>query len=223
MTEFLIQAILLPLGAFLAGSIPFGLLIGKLRGVDIRKSGSGNIGATNVGRVLGKKYGYVCFMLDVAKGFFPVLVAGMIIRNGQQWTSQNPPAGFQQVCWLLVACAAICGHVFNIWLKFKGGKGVATALGVVLGVFPYFTYAGLAAFAIWIIVTLASRYVSLGSITAAVAFVPLFVAFNWPMEHVMKLAPLGIFAAAMAALIVVRHRANIKRLLGGTESKIGKK
>jgi glycerol-3-phosphate acyltransferase PlsY len=213
------------ISSYLLGSIPFGYLIGRIRGVDIRKSGSGNIGATNVGRVLGKKWGYACFLLDVAKGMAPVLVWGSMCRHGgilsHSFVGADEGATVFQVVWLLVACAAIMGHVFNIWLGFKGGKGVATALGVVLGVFPYFTYAGLAAFGIWIVVTLATRYVSVGSIVAAAAFVPLFAVFN--MGHVRELAPLGIFAGAMACLIIIKHRGNIKRLLNGTENKIGEK
>jgi glycerol-3-phosphate acyltransferase PlsY len=211
-----IAMVLFPLGGYLAGSIPFGLLVARMKGVDIRKAGSGNIGATNVGRVLGKRWGYLCFFLDVMKGLIPVL--GFGIYFGRDASLRG-----LQIIWLCVACAAIMGHVFNIWLGFKGGKGVATAFGVVLGVFPYFTYAGLAAFAVWIIVTLATRYVSVGSIVAAVAFVPLFAAFNLPLENVEKLAPLGMFAAAMACLIIIKHRGNIKRLLNGTENKIGKK
>jgi glycerol-3-phosphate acyltransferase PlsY len=174
----------------------------------------------------------------MAKGLAPVAIGGWVFRPGGALSMSRSLGGDYgalffawgnaydtvfQIMWLLIACAAIMGHVFNLWLRFKGGKGVATALGVVLGVFPYFTYAGLAAFALWIIVTLATRYVSVGSIVAAVAFVPLFVAFNLPLENVRKLAPLGIFAAAMACLIIVKHRGNIKRLLNGTESKIGRK
>ncbi len=119
---------------------------------------------------------------------------------------------------------AIAGHVFSLYLKFRGGKGVATALGVVLGIFPYFTYAGLCALGIWIAVTLISRYVSVGSMVAAVAFLPLFAAFNWPPTRLWRdLWPLCAFAAAMVLLIVVRHRANIARLLRGQEDKIGSK
>ena len=121
--------------------------------------------------------------------------------------------------WLSVGLGAILGHVFSFWLKFKGGKGVATAMGVVVGVYPFLTYAGLAALAIWIAVTLISRYVSLGSVTAAIAFLPLFVVLNWPP---WDLWPLGTFAALMVGLILVRHRGNISRLLKGTENRIGR-
>ena len=209
----LILFVVFPLAAYAVGSIPFGVIIGRLHGMDLRTVGSGNMGATNVGRVLGRRWGYLCFALDVAKGLIPTLLAGMWLRGA----GEAPEYG-QQAAWLLVGLGAIMGHLFSFWLKFRGGKGVATALGVVMGMYPYFTFAGLAALAVWIIVTLASRYVSLGSVVAAVAFVPLFAAFNW--WRVQRLWPLGLFAAAIAALILVRHRGNIRRLIAGTESKI---
>lgn len=203
----------MPLAAYLIGSTPFGVLIAAAHGVDLRKVGSGNVGATNCGRALGRKWGYLCFALDVAKGLLPVLAAGRLIRPAGEL-----PAPAQQAAWLLVGCGAVAGHVFSFWLGFRGGKGVATALGVVLGVWPYFTVAGLAALGVWIVVTLTSRYVSLGSIAAAAAFLPLFAALNWPPT---SLWPMGAFAAAMVALILIRHAGNIRRLLDGTESRIG--
>lgn len=209
--------VVLPLGAYAIGSTPFGVIIARFHKVDLRTKGSGNVGATNVGRVLGKKWGFVCFFLDVAKGLGPVLAAGLLVRADLAAL----PTGPQQASLLGVAFGAIAGHVFSFWLKFRGGKGVATSLGVVLGVFPYFTYAGLCAFAVWIAVTMASRYVSLGSIVAAAAFVGLFVTFNF--ADLGRLWPLGTFAGVMAALIILRHRGNIARLLAGTESKIGTK
>jgi glycerol-3-phosphate acyltransferase PlsY len=209
----LILFLAFPAACYLAGSIPFGAILGRLHGVDLRKAGSGNVGATNVGRVLGRRWGYLCFFLDVFKGLLPVAAIGVFLGRGADAVAQ--------AAWLLAAMAAIFGHIFPVWLRFKGGKGVATALGVVLGVYPFFTWAGLAAFGLWIAVTLVSRYVSLGSIVAATAFLPFFVAFNWP--ELAHLWPLGLFAAAMAAVIVVRHRGNIRRLLAGTENKIGKR
>lgn len=226
MDNWLIQFVLLPLCAYVIAATPFGVLLGRLKGVDIRKVGSGNIGSTNVGRVLGRRWGYLCFALDVSKGLLPVLAAGLLLGTVQapSQVAANPPSLLAQGSWLAVACAAILGHVLPFWLKFRGGKGVATALGVVVGFFPYFTFAGLTAFGIWIVVTLISRYVSLGSIVAAVLFVPLLVVyswrFGWPLDG---LWPLGAFAAAMVALIIVRHRSNIRRLLDGTENKIGPK
>ncbi len=184
--------------------------------MDLRHSGSGNVGATNVGRVLGRPWGYLCFVLDAAKGFFPVLAAGMWLRPAEGYPDQAA-----QAAWLLVACGAICGHVFNPYLRFRGGKGVATGLGVVLGVWPYFTVPGAVALALWVIVTLASRYVSVGSIAAAAAFVPLVAGWcafrGWPLG---ELWPLLAFAAAMVTLIILRHWGNIGRLVKGTENKI---
>lgn len=199
---------------YIVGSIPFGLLIGKIKGVDIRQLGSKNVGATNVARVLGRKWGYLCFFLDMAKGLAPTLTACL------NFNSPSLPTGGQTL-WLTVALGCMLGHVFPVWLKFRGGKGVATALGVVLGVYPYFTFAGLAAFAVWIIVTLISRYVSLGSIVAAAAFLGFFIYFNF--ASLEKLLPLTIFASLIVLLIIVRHRANIRRLIAGQENKIGSK
>jgi len=223
MTETVIIFAGMPLAAYVIGATPFGLLMGKLKGVDIRSLGSGNVGATNVGRVLGARWGYLCFLLDVAKGFVPVLLAGFYIRSAD---GLIPPAD-RQAAWLIVAIAAILGHVLPFWLGFKGGKGVATGLGAVCGVWPYLTQAGLAALAIWIIVTLLSRYVSLGSIVAAAAFPVMFLVLNlirlgdW--QQVLRLWPMGVFAIVLPAVVIVRHRSNIRRLLAGTENKIGRR
>ncbi len=208
-----------PAAAYLIGSIPFGIVISRARGVDLRAQGSGNIGATNVGRVLGPKWGYLCLALDVLKGLLPVLGVGLLLRSLRP-AGQALPSAYHQAAWLAVAFGCIAGHVFSLYLRFRGGKGVATSLGVLLGVFPYFTFPGLAALGVWIAVTLTSRYVSLGSMTAAVAFVPLFAAFNWPPT---PLWPLGAFAAAMAVLVIARHKTNIQRLIKGTENKIGRR
>ncbi len=206
--------IALPAAAYAIGATPVGFLIAHAHGKDLRTAGSGNVGATNCGRVCGRPWGYLCFALDVLKGLVPTLVAGWLV--GRQDPGLGPLA---QTAWLLAGCGAIAGHVFSFYLRFRGGKGVATALGVVLGVWPYFTWAGLIALGVWIAVTLASRYVSLGSITAAAAFLPLFVLLNWPA---WRLWPMGLFAALMVALIVIRHRTNIARLLAGTENRIGR-
>ena len=205
--------VVLPVLSLLAGSIPFGVLIARSKGVDLRRVGSGNVGATNVGRVLGRRWGYLCFFLDLAKGLIPVALAGRMLGAGE-----GVPSLLQQAAWLAVGFGAIAGHVFNFWLRFRGGKGVATALGVVVGMYPFFTHAGLIALAIWIVVTLASRYVSLGSIVAALAFLPLFAAFHW--RQLGQLWPLCAFAVGMTVLIILRHRGNIRRLLAGTENKI---
>lgn len=216
--QILLNFAALPAAAYVIGSMPFGVIIARFCGVDLRIAGSGNVGATNVSRVLGRKWGYLCFALDVLKGFGPVLLVGFYLRG---------PAGevlseYRQAAWLAVAFGTIAGHVFSFWLKFRGGKGVATSLGVLLGFYPYFTWAGLAALAVWGAVVLIWRYVSLASITAAVAFPLLFVAVSlligWDIGQLWLLLA---FATAMAGLVVLRHRSNIARLLAGTENKIG--
>jgi glycerol-3-phosphate acyltransferase PlsY len=201
------------LGAYVLGATPVGFLVARAKGIDIRTRGSGNVGATNVGRVLGRKWGYFCFLLDLLKGLIPTLLAGWLVRAGQV------PAPAWQGVWLAAGLGAILGHVFSFYLRFKGGKGVATSLGVVLGIWPYFTWAGLTAFALWVLFVLVFHYVSLASVVAAVAFVPLVIAWNWPIWP--RLWPLLVFASAMALLILVRHRSNIRRLIAGTENRIG--
>jgi acyl phosphate:glycerol-3-phosphate acyltransferase len=204
--------VLMPAG-YLAGSIPFGAILGRLRGVDLRKAGSGNVGATNVGRVLGAKWGYLCFLLDMAKGLAASLAATLLLNPGD-----GAPSAARQAIWVGTGCAAVLGHVFSLFLRFRGGKGVSTALGAVLGIWPYFTVAGLVAGSVWVAVTLASRYVSLGSLTAGAALLAAFLAINWP--RLGELWPMAIFAAGIVAIIVVRHRGNIRRLRNGTENKI---
>ena len=211
-----------PLVAYLAGSIPFGVLIARSRGIDIRAHGSGNIGATNVLRIVGKPWGILCLVLDVLKGLLPSLAAGVLLTG---LSGKAAPTLAQQLSWVLVALAAICGHVFSVWLKFRGGKGVATGFGVVVGIWPFFTVAGLAGLGVWIVVTRVSRYVSVGSMMAALSLGPLFVAWNWMMlgwTAVIDLWPLEAMALVMALLIVVRHRSNIAKLLAGTEGRIDK-
>ena len=207
-----------PLAAYVIGSTPFGVIIARAHGIDLRAAGSGNVGATNVGRVVGRRWGYVCFVLDVAKGLVPTAVAGWLLRR------DGVPTTVDQLTWLAVALAAVAGHVLSFWLKFRGGKGVATSLGVVLGFWPYFTLPGLMALGLWIAVTLRWRYVSLGSIVAAGAFPILFVAtalvVGWPLAEMLILAA---FAVAVAGLIVYRHRGNIARLRAGTENAIGRR
>ena len=175
------------------------------------------MGATNVGRTLGKKWGLLCFVLDVLKGFAPTFYFGVLIAQ----QADGPLTAMQQTLWLAGGCATILGHVFPIWLKFKGGKGVATSLGVVLGVWPYLTLPGLAAFALWIAITAISRYVSLGSVIAAIAFVPILflIQGSAALDHWVFI----VFAGAMMLLIIIRHRTNIVRLLKGQENKIGRK
>jgi glycerol-3-phosphate acyltransferase PlsY len=225
----LIMFVLLPLAAYVIGATPFAFIIARGKGIDLRKVGSGNIGATNCGRACGWQWGYLCFALDVAKGLLPVVIVGMMLRP--EWPCDEAlivklggqprvwvPSAIQQAAWLLTGCCAIMGHICTFWLRFRGGKGVATALGVVLGIWPIFTFAGVIALGVWIIVTLISRYVSLGSIVAALAFLAVCAAQTWRRT---ELWPMATFAAAMAGLIIFRHRTNISRILAGTENKIG--
>ena len=218
--NWLIALVAFPAAAYLVGSIPFGYLAGRLNGLDIRKHGSCNVGATNVGRVLGRRWGLTVFAADVLKGAAPSAAAGWWLHAGLGLAG---PGMF--AAWMLSAFAAIAGHVWPVWLKFRGGKGVATSLGVVLALWPWFTWPGLAALGSWIVVTWISRYVSLGSIVAAGVFIATLVTLSlaiggpWSPGETW---PLLIFAALMAALVVVRHRGNIGRLLAGTENKIGR-
>jgi glycerol-3-phosphate acyltransferase PlsY len=201
------------IAAYFLGSIPFGLLIAKAHGKDLRSIGSGNIGATNVSRALGRKWAYVCFVLDVLKGLIPMLVTMLIAKPGSV---------IMLWLWLAVGCAAILGHIFPIYLKFKGGKGVATSFGVALGLWPYFTVCALFFAVTWVVVVLIWRYVSLASITASVT-IPLALLLaiilipGWDFGN---LWPILITAVAIPVMVIIRHRENIKRLLEGTESKI---
>ncbi len=210
------QLLLLLLFAYLLGSVPFGLLIARAHGIDLRTVGSGNIGATNVSRALGRKWAYVCFVLDVAKGLVPMLLARRLGIVSEQ------PATQELFFWMLVGAAAVCGHIFPVYLRFKGGKGVATSLGVGLGLWPYFTLCGIAAFVVWSVCVLIWRYVSLASIVAATSFPIALTILTAALEdwRFGQLWPLFIVAVLMALLIVARHAENIKRLLEGSESKI---
>ncbi|OHB79459.1 MAG: acyl-phosphate glycerol 3-phosphate acyltransferase [Planctomycetes bacterium RBG_16_55_9] len=206
--------------AYLLGSVPFGVLIARAHGKDLRSIGSGNIGATNVARALGRKWAYVCFVLDVLKGAVPMLATLALVRV----LIAQSQAGKVVVLWLWLAvgCAAILGHIFPIYLKFKGGKGVATSFGVALGLWPYFTICALFAITIWVVVVLVGRYVSLASIVASVAF-PLVLVMSILLTTGWEFAalwPLLIAACVIPLMVILRHRENIKRLLAGTESKI---
>ena len=223
-----LTAVALPTGAacmvvaaYLLGGVPFGVLIARAKGVNIRAAGSGNIGAANVGRVLGRKFFLFCFLLDIAKGLVPVLVMGWLLRSHRIGT-QDSPVWARDLAWIAVATAAVLGHVFSIFIGFKGGKGVATSLGVLLGIYHYYTIPGLAAFGVWCLVTLISRYISVGSIVASATFVGLYVLRTYyGPEPLLEHWPMLACGIVLAGVIILRHRANIRRLLKGTESKIG--
>jgi len=205
---------ILIIGAYLLGSVPFGLIIAKAHGKDLRTIGSGNIGATNLSRALGRKWAIFCFCLDVLKGLVPMLTAAKLL-------SPSPGTG-ELVLALAVGCAAVAGHIFPVYVKFKGGKGVATSFGVALGLWPYYTICSAVSFAIWVAAVSIWRYVSLASIAASVAFpvgliVLISLLADWDLAN---LWPLLIAATAIPIMVIVRHRENIKRLIAGTESKI---
>jgi len=203
--------------AYLLGSVPFGLLIARTRGIDPRKAGSGNIGATNVGRLLGLKFFAIVFVLDLLKGFVPTLTAVIIRRV---LTSGVAPTKTDYLLQLLVGFAAIFGHMCSIFLGFKGGKGVATSSGVVLGVFPYFTIAAAIGGAIFGLVFMTTRYVSLASMAGAIGFgvgyIALALLAHWPL--LTDQLPLLIFAILIPLAIIYKHRGNIARLRAGTEN-----
>ncbi len=207
--------------AYLFGSVPYGVLVGALHGVDVTTAGSKNIGATNVGRLLGRRWGVLVFFLDVAKGLLPTLLAALVLENYAEAQLLSPLAA--RLFTLAVAFAAVLGHNYSAFLKLKGGRGVATTLGVCLGLYPGLTVPALVAFAVWAVVVAVSRYVSLGSITASGAFPLLVITWSWIRHSGLPKGdwPLIGFALLVAGLVVYRHRANIQRLMAGTENRIG--
>jgi glycerol-3-phosphate acyltransferase PlsY len=209
------------MAAYLLGSIPFGVVIARAHGKDLRSIGSGNIGATNVARALGKKWAYICFGLDMLKGMLPMLLAKLVLSKSEGFEISTAVGLW---LWLGVGCAAIVGHIFPVYLRFKGGKGVATSLGVALGLWPYFTICAAAALAVWVPTVLVWRHVSLASIAASIAFpIVLILAVSLlPAWNFADLWPLLIAAIAIPLMVIIRHRENIKRLLAGTENRIRK-
>ncbi|MDD5706779.1 MAG: glycerol-3-phosphate 1-O-acyltransferase PlsY [Kiritimatiellae bacterium] len=197
------------LAAYLLGAIPFGLLVARLRGVDIRTVGSRNIGATNVFRCVGKGWGILTFLLDMGKGYAGAMVLPWLVSQCTG-DAEAASSGLK----LLGGAMAVAGHNWPVYLGFKGGKGVATSAGMLLGLAPAACGVALAA---WIVVLLAGRYVSLASIVAAVvlavtAWMPRFVTpGKW---HLLPLA-----LTLLAILAIARHHANIRRLMAGTESR----
>ena len=222
------------------------MLIAKSKGIDIRSSGSGNIGATNVFRVIGKGPGIFCLFLDLLKGFIPVLLTVNLVRFGDDTAIINVPALTQlttafpesdqlkvQLIQVLSALAAILGHNYSPWLGFKGGKGIATTGGALLGLMPFVL---LTLILIWIVVTRVTRYVSIASITTGIAL-PILTHVGTRYHHVDDNdktsptlwesgtwnKPLFFFALFAGLMAVWKHRSNIKRLLDGTENRISRK
>ena len=200
--EYLLLGLALAAG-YLIGAVPFGWLVARSRGVDILRQGSGNIGATNVGRVLGMRFGALVFVLDFAKGALPVLAASLLPEQGLPHDSLRVAAGV----------AAFLGHLFPVYLGFHGGKGVATGVGVVAVLLPLLALLVLAA---WVVMLAASRYVSLASLTAAALLSALRLALTphpWSEDHRVATA----FCLFGTVLVFVRHAGNVRRLLHGSE------
>jgi len=199
--------ILTALGAYLLGSIPTGFLVAKAKGIDIRSVGSGNIGATNAMRVLGKPAGIFVLVMDALKGYAAVWLASVLLQQS------NVQADLETLR-VIAGIGAVLGHNYTCWLKFKGGKGIATTAGVYLALAPW---ALLAALGVFILALLATRIVSVTSMSAAVAL-PVAVWVLTPHNYF-----LGIVTTALGALAIYKHKSNIQRLIAGTENRLGQK
>tara|TARA_R110002073_G_scaffold118918_1_gene258286 strand:+ start:130779 stop:131561 length:783 start_codon:yes stop_codon:yes gene_type:complete len=230
--------------AFLAGSVPFGYLIGRLNGIDIRTVGSGNIGATNLGRALGKRFFYACFFLDMTKGLMPTLIAGHFMGTLGTMRVEAPDAFW----WLGVMLATVLGHIFTPWLGFKGGKGVATGMGAMIGVMPAMTLPAAGGLVVFLVVLSLWRYVSLAS-SAAAASLPMWTWLVFSQYHTLMTRkastrtdwehlpaeqiefikgeipnygmPFFVVSLMLAILVIYKHRGNLGRIMVGTEPQIG--
>ena len=202
-------ALAVAVGAYLIGSLPSGYIVGRINGVDLRKVGSGNIGATNALRVLGKKWGYLVFAADMLKGALSVALADIFSR-------QIAP-DHVTIAKILAAIFVVLGHNFPVWLGFKGGKSIATSAGIMIAMFPIWVF--LCALVIWVASFQLTRYVSVASILAAISLsvstlvLALLGKCDWLLVAV---------AFAMTTLAVWRHKSNIERLIAGTEKKFRK-
>jgi glycerol-3-phosphate acyltransferase PlsY len=193
--------------SYLLGSIPTSYILAKtLRGIDIRKHGSGNVGATNLMRTVGKIPGVSALILDAAKGTLSVIFLPMIFYA-------QPTVFNEHLFRVVVGFAAVCGHIWSVYLRFKGGKGVATTIGVFLGITPFATISGLC---LWCIIAYMTRYVSVASMVFAAALPISMLFFKSPIEYLL-------FSTLAACFILYKHIPNIKRLIKGEEHKIGKK
>lgn len=224
------------MGAYVVGSIPFGVLIGRARGIDIRRHGSKNIGATNVTRVLGRRLGLLAFALDVSKGALPVIVVGWaagVLGGRPASTDPQVPviATAQMWLWLAVACSAVFGHMCSPFLGFRGGKGVATGFGAMVAMWEVLTIPALGAIVVWYGVLRFTKYVSVASMTAACALPVGYLfsvlprdALERPLSQSLEQVEAGlpplVVTSAMAALVIYMHRGNIARLRRGEEPKV---
>jgi len=197
--------------AYLLGSIPTGYLVTKTKGIDIRVVGSGNIGATNTFRAVGARAGLFVLLADAAKGWVAVqIIAGWLARS---FLPPDSTGGSSTLVAIIAGFAVILGHNYTCWLSFKGGKGIATSAGVLVALVPLPL---LVLLGVWIIVFVMSRYVSLASISAAVVL-------PFATWFLLKRLDLTLATAAMSALAIFKHKANIQRLLAGTESRFGRR
>ena len=211
----LTRSLLLVLLAYLFGSLPIGLLVGRMvKGIDVRDYGSGNIGASNVWRIMGPLWGTAVFLFDFCKGYLPAVIAAgashvpawLLLSRASAMPTVNTPSWMPVV----VGLAAILGHNFSPFLRFKGGKGVATSLGVVFGLNPVAAAVG---FAVWGVCLFVTRYISVSSMIAAIVTSGVLIFFHPDLPHVL-------FAILVALFVVVKHRPNIARLKAGTEPKV---
>ena len=196
--------------SYLIGGIPFGYLIAVAKGIDIRTQGSGNIGATNVGRVLGKKYGLIIFFLDMLKGFAVVFLVPPLISSAVKFSMTT-----DNLLVILCGFCAVLGHAFPVYLRFSGGKAVATSFGVFIWLAPVSIAI---AFGVWLLTVIVTRYVSLGSMLGSLSLVgAIVVVVDSPFGDNIYLMALS---AAVAVIIIIRHISNIQRIIAGTEKRI---
>lgn len=214
------------------GSIPFGVIIGQCRGVDIRAAGSRNIGATNVGRLLGFRFFLLCFLLDMLKGLIPTATIGYLA--GTLGNFELPPSHAFGL--LAVMIAPVLGHMFSPFVNFRGGKGVATGVGALLGIYPIMTIPAVGGLLVFVLVLALWRYVSAGSCVAAIT-IPIWVYLEFKFAEQIKDqngqtlvsdwltagGPFLLASVALACLVIWKHRANLGRLLRGTEPKVGRR
>lgn len=227
---------LCPIVAFLIGSIPFGVLIARTKGIDIRSHGSGNIGATNVFRIVGKRFGILCFILDALKGFIPTLLGVSLIRYvGQDelmiirplvsyaYLFPSSSQAIAQSLQVVVGLCSILGHNYSPWVGFRGGKGIATSAGVLIALMPA---AVMILVLVWIVVFALTRYVSIASVITAASLPVLTLWGSWYHGKIADQTwnrPLFVFSVIIALLAVWKHRTNLKRLRDGTEHRFQRK
>jgi glycerol-3-phosphate acyltransferase PlsY len=207
----MVTLVVVLVGSYLLGSIPFGYVIGRIAGVDIRRTGSGNVGATNVVRVLGKRYGYPVFVLDFLKGFGAVKIS-MLLATGPPPDWNSP-----ELFGIVAAVSSIVGHSYPPWLKFKGGKGVATSAGAL---FALTAVGGLVGIAIWMAIFWLTRYVSVASVMSALVLPIVILVISRRNESAKAIFYFSVFAAAV---VIWRHRSNLSRLMRGAEPRFTRK